>query len=71
MGKLSLQLQHLDKLLNQHSEILIKRLASPCQTKLFCELWHIIYCEASGLTRCLPSTAKARLLKALGEFEHN
>jgi two-component system LytT family response regulator len=72
LGKLSLQLQHLDKLLNQHSENSDQKIGIAMSDKIvFVNYGSIIYCEASGSYTFVYLSTGQKLVssKALGEFE--
>jgi two-component system, LytTR family, response regulator len=72
LGKLSLQLQHLDKLLNNHSDSSDQKIGIAMSDKIvFISFGNIIYCEASGPYTYVYLTDGQKLVssKALGEFE--
>ena len=72
LGKLSLQLQNLDKLLNNHSENSEQKIGIAMSDKIvFINFSSIIYCEASGPYTHVYLTDGQKLVssKALGEFE--
>lgn len=72
LGKLSLQLQHLDKLLNNHSDSPDQKIGIAMSDKIvFISFSNIIYCEASGPYTHVYLTDGQKLVssKALGEFE--
>lgn len=72
LSKLSLQLQHLDKLLNNHPDSSDQKIGIAMSNKIvFVNFSHIIYCEASGPYTHLYLTDGQKLVssKALGEFE--
>jgi two-component system LytT family response regulator len=72
LGKLSLQLQHLDKLLNQHAESNDQKIGIAMSDKIvFISYSNIIYCEASGSYTNVYLTNSQKLVssKSLGEFD--
>jgi two-component system, LytTR family, response regulator len=72
LGKLSLQLQQLDKLLNNHTESSDQKIGIAMADKIvFINFANIIYCEASGPYTHVYLTDGQKLVssKALGEFE--
>ena len=72
LGKLSIQLQNLDKLLNNHSDNSDQKIGIAMADKIvFINFANIIYCEASGpYTHVyLGDGQKLVSSKALGEFE--
>lgn len=72
LGKLSNQLQHLDKLLNNHSDSSDQKIGIAMSDKIiFINISNIIYCEASGPYTHVYLTEGQKLVssKALGEFE--
>jgi len=72
LGKLSLQLQHLDKLLNNHGDGQDQKIGIAMSDKIvFINFRDIIYCEASGAYTHVFLTDGQKLVssKALGEFE--
>lgn len=71
-GKLSLQLQNLEKLLNHHSENTDQKIGIAMSDKIvFINYSNIIYCEANGSYTNVHLTNGQKLVssKALGEFE--
>lgn len=72
IGKLSLQLQNLDKLLNNHSDSSDQKIGIAMSDKIvFINFSNIIYCEASGPYTHVYLADGQKLVssKALGEFE--
>jgi len=72
LGKLSLQLRHLDNLLNNQSDHSDQKIGIAMSDKIvFVNFSNIIYCEASGPYTHLYLTDGQKLVssKALGEFE--
>jgi len=72
LGKLSMQLQHLDKLLNNHSDNSDQKIGIAMSDKIvFVSFSNIIYCEASGPYTHVYLADGQKLVssKALGEFE--
>lgn len=72
LGKLSLQLQSLDKLLNNHSDNSDQKIGIAMSDKIvFISFSNIIYCEANGPYTYVYLTDGQKLVssKALGEFE--
>ena len=72
LGKLSLQLQHLDKLLNNQSDNNDMKIGIAMSDKIvFVSFSNIIFCEASGPYTHVYLTDGQKLVssKALGEFE--
>ena len=72
LSKLSLQLQHLDKLLNNHSDNTDQKIGIAMSDKIvFINFSNIIYCEANGSYTHVYLTDGQKLVssKALGEFE--
>lgn len=72
LGKLSAQLQNLDKLLNNHSDSSDQKIGIAMADKIvFINFSNIIYCEASGPYTHVYLIDQQKLVssKALGEFE--
>ena len=72
LGKLSLQLQQLDKLLNNHSDNGDQKIGIAMSDKIvFVSFGNILYCEASGPYTHVFLNDGQKLVssKALGEFE--
>jgi len=72
LGKLAVQLQQLDKLLNNHSDNSDQKIGIAMSDKIvFVSFSSIIYCEASGPYTHVYLTDGQKLVssKALGEFE--
>ena len=72
LGKLSFQLQQLDKLLNNHSDSSDQKIGIAMSDKIvFVNFGNIIYCEASGPYTHVFLIDGQKLVssKALGEFE--
>jgi two-component system LytT family response regulator len=72
ISKLSLQLQNLDKLLNNHSDSNDQKIGIAMSDKIvFINFGDIIYCEANGPYTHIFLTNGQKLVssKALGEFE--
>jgi two-component system LytT family response regulator len=72
LGKLSQQLQHLDKVLNNHSDNSDQKIGIAMSDKIvFINYNNIIYCEANGSYTHVYLTDGQKLVssKSLGEFE--
>lgn len=72
LGKLALQVQNLDKLLNNHSDNTDQKIGIAMSDKIvFVNYGNIIYCEASGPYTHVYLIDDQKLVssKALGEFE--
>jgi two-component system, LytTR family, response regulator len=72
LGKLSLQLQHLDKLLNNHNDSSDQKIGIAMSDKIvFINFSDIVYCEASGPYTHVYLADGQKLVssKSLGEFE--
>lgn len=72
LGKLALQIQNLDKLLNSHTDSSEQKIGIAMSDKIvFVNFSNIIYCEASGPYTHVYLTDGQKLVssKALGEFE--
>lgn len=72
LGRLSIQLQNLDKLLNNHSGNTDQKIGIAMSDKIvFVNFSEIIYCEANGSYTYVFLTDGQKLVssKALGEFE--